>query len=267
MNRNERLEVIPNSELFRKQEVSGQRMANNERNSLMKIQTSRGMRADATINEYSEQTSRMRSSKSAVIGLIVGLLVGCGFSVSPAWAGFTVTLMQQGSNVVATGSGALDLTGLTLRTTEVSYSFMIPAGSQINTGPAFPNYVPIDVYGGNITGPTNFGPGDFTFADNGSGDVVGLLGGPFAGVAHLDFGVPRGYISGVLSGGAAWDNQNFNNLGVTPGTYEWSWGMGPDQNFTLIAVPEPRVGLLLVVGVLLLVGVRFRQFRPSRSAA
>ena len=34
-------------------------------------------------------------------------------SVRPAQAGYTVTLQQVGPNVVATGSGAIDLTGLT----------------------------------------------------------------------------------------------------------------------------------------------------------
>ena len=39
------------------------------------------------------------------------------------------------------------------------------------------------------------------------------------------------------------NNATFTSLGVTPGTYEWTWGTGlPDQNFTLIigraAVPD-----------------------------
>ena len=34
-------------------------------------------------------------------------------SVRPAQAGYTVTLQQVGPDVVATGSGAIDLTGLT----------------------------------------------------------------------------------------------------------------------------------------------------------
>ena len=36
-------------------------------------------------------------------------------SVRPAQAGYTVTLQQVGPDVVATGSGAIDLTGLTFR--------------------------------------------------------------------------------------------------------------------------------------------------------
>ena len=45
------------------------------------------------------------------------------------------------------------------------------------------------------------------------------------------------------------------SLGVTPGSYEWTWGSGPNQNFTLDAVPAPLIGrglpVLLAVGGLL----------------
>ena len=47
---------------------------------------------------------------AAAIG--VAMLTGYGLSAQPAQAGFVVDLTQQGSNVVATGSGAIDLTGL-----------------------------------------------------------------------------------------------------------------------------------------------------------
>ena len=38
---------------------------------------------------------------------------GYGLSATPAQAGYVVTLAQQGTDVVATGSGPIDLTGLT----------------------------------------------------------------------------------------------------------------------------------------------------------
>jgi hypothetical protein len=48
--------------------------------------------------------------------------------------------------------------------------------------------------------------------------------------------VPQGYISGApLSDSMIFNNATFASLGVTPGTYEWTWGTGlPNQNFTLI---------------------------------
>jgi hypothetical protein len=204
----------------------------------------------------------MRSSKSALIALIWALLIGCGFSVSSAWAGYVVTLQQVGPNVVATGSGALDLTGLTFFDTESFTSEMQPFAAIIYTGPAYPNFAMGDVYVGNINGPGNFGSGGNTItANNASGDIVGIFG------LFPDIVVPQGYISRVLSDSATYDNQTFSSLGVTPGTYEWTWGNGPNQNFTLIAVPEPRVGLLLGAGFLLLVGVRLRQLRLGSGAA
>jgi hypothetical protein len=46
--------------------------------------------------------------------------------------------------------------------------------------------------------------------------------------------VPRGYVSGTaLSGMATYTGKTFATLGVTPGTYVWTWGIGRNQNFTL----------------------------------
>ncbi len=48
--------------------------------------------------------------------------------------------------------------------------------------------------------------------------------------------MPPGYLSGAaLSDSMTFNNATFASLGVTPGTYLWSWGTGlPNQNFTLI---------------------------------
>ena len=48
--------------------------------------------------------------------------------------------------------------------------------------------------------------------------------------------MPQGYVSGAaLSDSMTFNNATFASLGVTPGTYVWTWGTGlPNQNFTLI---------------------------------
>ena len=200
----------------------------------------------------------MGRPRSAFIGLIGVLLIGCGFSAPSAWAGYTVTLQQVGSNVVATGSGPIDLTGLSLAGSEEDSAAIGPLIAYILTGPA--GVISDDIYLG-ASGPTGFGSGSFTFADSGSGDIVGIQFGE-------DIAVPHGYISGTpLSDSSTYDNQTLASLGVTPGTYEWTWGTGQNQNFTLIAVPEPRVGPLLGAGLLLLVGIRLRQLRPGSGVA
>ena len=51
--------------------------------------------------------------------------------------------------------------------------------------------------------------------------------------------VPRGYVSGTaLSDLAIYSGKTFATLGVTPGTYLWTWGAGANQNFTLKILPE-----------------------------
>jgi hypothetical protein len=81
---------------------------------------------------------------------------------------------------------------------------------------------------------------------NGNGDIVGF---------NTFLNVPQGYLSGhLLSSQATWDNQTFSSLGVTPGTYVWTWGTGADQRFTLeaeapTAAPEPASLTLMGLGL------------------
>ena len=78
------------------------------------------------------------------------------FSVQPAQA-YSVTLQQVGSNVVATGSGAINLTGLTfLNSTTVNGIGVVANSGIISTGPT--GNVNVDFYNG-FTGPTSFGSG------------------------------------------------------------------------------------------------------------
>ena len=112
----------------------------------------------------------------------------------------------------------------------------------ILTGPAT---LSTSVYFG-ATGPASFGSGSFISASSGSGDIVALLGGG----TLVD--VPSNYVSGsALSDTSTYANQSFSSLGVTPGTYEWTWGTGTNQNFTLVigsAVPEPSTWAMLLLG-------------------
>ena len=153
---------------------------------------------------------------------LFGIAVTSLFSVRPAQA-YTVTLEQVGSNVVATGGGALDLTGLTFEQNFLNAPPQIQANfSLMITGPGGANQ---SQYVG-FTGPTNFGSGDLVFADTGSGDGVGIFGTSII--------VPQGYISGAaLSSSATFNNATLASLGATPGFYSWTWGDGENQFFAL----------------------------------
>ena len=92
------------------------------------------------------------------------------------------------------------------------------------------------------SGPTSFGSGGLTLASSGSGDMVGT----FAVMMTVDCR-PLSLFQGAMSPGnflsnsATYSGKTFATLGVTPGTYVWTWGTGANQNFTLqIPVPHRR---------------------------
>ena len=68
--------------------------------------------------------------------ILFGIAVTSLFSVRPAQA-YTVTLQQVGSNVVANGSGPINLTGLTFVQSGhvIGGAFIRPACGVIQTGP------------------------------------------------------------------------------------------------------------------------------------
>lgn len=204
-----------------------------------------------------------RSSRKLLQPVLATLAIAivCGVSAPSAQAGYIVSLQRVGPDVVATGSGTIDLTGLSLNSSGGGSSGFMSPGSAvliIGTGLA-------DDYVGSFFNPASFGPGVSDSPDSGSGGVVGIAG------SFGELLVPLGYVSGTpLSlSSSTFNGQTFSSLGVTPGTYEWTWGTGVNQNFTLYAgVPVPAVpdsgstlGLLLLAVATLFGVSRFRSHR------
>jgi hypothetical protein len=185
----------------------------------------------------------------------LGAAMLIGLSAPPARAGYVVDLTQQGSDVVATGSGPIDLTGLSFFESRQEAAGLLPAINFVDTGPV--NTGVVHVYLG-ITGPSNFGSGGFTAASSGSGDRVGI------GNDGKVLFVPLNYVSdSPLSDTSTYDNQTFTSLGATPGTYKWTWGTGPNQNFTLVigtVVPEPSTWAMMLLGF---AGLGFVGYRSA----
>jgi hypothetical protein len=176
---------------------------------------------------------------------------------------YVVTIEQVGANVIATGSGAIDLSGLSIQFSASTNSVgVIPSVPQIIT--AQPGTSSYDAYGF-ATGPTTFGSGGYTPASSGSGDLVGVDGSYIL--------VPVGYVSfASLSDGATFDNATFLTLGITPGTYTWTWGSGVDQNFTIdaietVATPLPAALPLFATGLGALGLLGWRRKRKAAALA
>jgi PEP-CTERM motif len=150
-----------------------------------------------------------------------------------------------GPNVVATGSGSVNLSGLQFNS---SFDATNPATIRnispvVEIGPV--TQTPSDDYG-TITGPASLGPAPQTItpADSGSGALIGIVG---PGIM-----VPEGYVSGTVLGTSTdtWDNQTFATLGIDPGTYTFTLGSPGADTFTVNIgpVPEPASLSLFALG-------------------
>ncbi|WP_239451642.1 hypothetical protein [Elioraea rosea] len=165
-------------------------------------------------------------------------------AVPRADAAFTFTVVEQGSDVVFTGSGTLNLGGLSFFGTVtgnrgLGSSFLLSVSS------------PVDAYTG-ITGPATFKTVSNFVPTASSGDPVGIQ------PSFSALFVPVGYASGTpLSASMTFADHDYTTLGLTPGTFTWTWGSGAAaDSFTIQItaptdpepVPEPASAVLFGAG-------------------
>jgi hypothetical protein len=122
-----------------------------------------------------------------------------------------------------TGSGVIDLSGLTSIFSDAAWPFageLFPSlgVAVLGLGGAGNN---IDVYGG-ASGPATLGPGLNAFiGSTATGDVFGVDGN---GHGTPTIFVPTGYDGTTsLSGSSTFDNTTLAMIGLTPGTYTYTW--------------------------------------------
>jgi hypothetical protein len=149
-----------------------------------------------------------------------------------AQAAVIINIDQVGSDVVtSTTGGPINLNALTPVDEGPTAPQLVPnAGVVVLGDPAFNYY---DVYQG-ITGPSSFGSGGSTIATSGSGAGPGV-----AGAAHQIY-VPVNFISNtaLVASSNTYTGQTISSLGLTPGTYVWTWGTGPSaDSFTVNVHP------------------------------
>jgi hypothetical protein len=203
--------------------------------------------------------SRIASTSAALIA-VIALLAPRAAQATPT--PYIVKLMQQGSNVVATGSGEFNLTGLTyLRAVPLGIPAVLPADGYVGTG--LEGSI-LSAYQG-VSGPASFGSGGRTYASTETGDGAALNPSWYPSTLF----VPQGYVSGTaIANSSVWNDASAASLGITPGIYTWAWGTAADQSFTLDAfttVPEPAAIGMFGFGLLLLGGCLVLRRRQAGS--
>jgi hypothetical protein len=182
----------------------------------------------------------IQKMKAIPLTLAVGLALTLA-SPPPQAQALTITMLEVGDDVVMSGSGSLNLTALNGPIADFgSTPFVYPSFSSFLLG----SLGGIDAYSGDITFPTDFGPGTAGVLGDGSGEQFGP-------VQVFGFGqeiwVPTGYQSGApLNASAIFEGETLASLGVNPGIYVWSWGSGVDSDdltlhveHTIPPVPGP----------------------------
>jgi hypothetical protein len=140
---------------------------------------------------------------------------------------FNVIVSQVGPDVVWQGSGSFNLSSLTLGDTNILAGAYDASTGAWGIGPN----ATVDGYSGITTYPITFGTGGNGTTSN-TGSTFGILLGGSEPLLY----VPSGYISNTtINGSSIYDNQTISGMGLTPGTYTWSWGTGANTS-TLVMI-------------------------------
>jgi len=187
-----------------------------------------------------------RIAGATTLGVV--MLMGYVLSAPPAQANYIVNLTEQGGNVVANGSGTLDLTDLSILNAISSSGAFIDGGAGIIVTGQAPGGLNYDRYLGTFTSSPTFGTSSSFFdAQSGIGGLVGVdnqLGPALV--------VPSGYHSGdFVTSSDTWNGATFASLFVTPGTYTWSWGSGADADSFILQIgpTSPVPGPVVAAGL------------------
>lgn len=143
-------------------------------------------------------------------------------------AGVMININPSGSDVLATWSGTLNTAGLSNTGTSSITGYVNPASGWFALTGISSNYQALSpVNFASVTVPGNFGSGTLTNVSSGSG-VIGFVPNSIKYIF-----VPVGYTSGSsLTGSATWNSTTLAGLGLSTGTFVWSWSNFRPSAFT-----------------------------------
>ena len=218
-----------------------------------------------------KQLRKFTHSRLATFVAFLTCFVACQSIPARAIADITITIQDVGANVVAMGGGTINTTALTDTgpTHSVSAADVHASDGDLTFGPGTSSGA--DFWIG-ITGPSAWGSGGHISATTTTTTIIDINGSeessPF-------LALPTGYTSGAhLSGTDTWTGQSISSLGLTPGTYAYTWGSGASADFFTVivaaestAVPEPTTLWLAVIGcVAFIAHGRFARSKNQRRA-
>lgn len=186
----------------------------------------------------------------AAVGLMTLSLIG----VPNASAGILITIVEDGSDVLLTYNGTLDLTAYTANTTNSAQNntYLSPGGGAVYNTLSFQGNV--DIYNSIL-------PGNFVY-----GTGFSTSGGPSSrsgtfSLVGTTLHVPTGFTSGTLDGFMRWNGKSLADVQVFDGYDETKYLNGSATEFITFktgsavsgaAVPEPGQ---VAASVLLLGGI------------
>jgi hypothetical protein len=189
----------------------------------------------------------------------------CSFTSTAANASFLATVLEVGSSGVITGTGTIDILSLgnPLSGRATGIAGIAPNRAELGAGPTL---APVLIYQASITGPDHFGTG-MNGIGIGTGDFVALQD-------NIDeLVLPRSHVSNaLLTDTNTFVNSTFASLGLTEGTYLYTFGAWDDTDtFTIrigpadatSTVPEPASIALPFAGVGVSLAVARRRRRKA----
>lgn len=164
-----------------------------------------------------------------------------------------MTALQQGADVVISGSGSLNVSDLfelaSLGDFRNALSPAYVAGSnalEVYAGPTSSGAQGGSILAGQINGPTAIGTAaPVVLPSFGSGDLFGV------NVSSNGLGLilPKGYVTGApLNGSSTYANQTLASLGLSNGLYIWRWGNGANTDSLRLQVGPPVPAPLPLLG-------------------